>query len=291
MVKKKVRDLSVREKRMMIEPGYNNLSIAKQCQLLNFSRSGYYYECRGESRFNLDIMNKIDELYTEHPTWGSRKIRDHLRNNGFKVNRKRIQRLMQKMGIVAIFPGLKLSTPHPDHKIYPYLLRGLDISRPNQVWCTDITYIRLKHGFVYLVAVMDWYSRKILSWELSVTLDKHFCIDALEAALRKYKKPEIFNTDQGCQFTSPSFTQILKENEILISMDGKGRALDNVTIERFWRTLKYDEVYLKEYESVIDARNQIGDYIKTYNSKRPHASHGGKTPNSVYSDYTHKVAV
>lgn len=275
---------------MMMEPEHNSLPITKQCQLLSFSRSGYYYESRGESRFNLDLMNRIDELYTKHPTWGSRKIRDYLRNDEIKVNRKRIQRLMQKMGIAAIYPRKKLSTPHPDHKIYPYLLRGLDISRPNQVWCTDITYIRLKHGFVYLVAVMDWFSRKILSWDLSVTLDKHFCIEALEAALRNYGKPEIFNTDQGCQFTSPSFTQILKDHDIMISMDGKGRALDNVVIERFWRTLKYDEVYLKEYESVIDAREQIGAYIKLYNSKRPHASLEGYTPNNVYAGNNSKAA-
>lgn len=274
----------------MINPGDINLTISRQCQLLNISRSGYYYQCLGESRLNLDLMNKIDEIYTDHPTWGSRKIRDYLRNEGFKVNRKRIQRLMQKMGIVAIYPKKKLSTPHPDHKIYPYLLRGLDINRPNHVWCTDITYIRLKHGFVYLVAVMDWFSRKILSWELSVSLEKHFCMDALESALRLHGKPEIFNTDQGCQFTSPSFTKILKEHHIKISMDGKGRALDNVVIERFWRTLKYDEVYLKEYESVVDARNQIGAYIELYNSKRPHASLEGRTPNSAYNCLITKAA-
>jgi len=266
----------------MIKVGNKKLTISKQCQLLNLSRSDYYYEYRGESKLNLALMNRIDEIYTDHPTWGSRKIRDYLRNEGHRINRKRLQRLMRKMGIAVIYPRKKLSTPHPDHKIYPYLLRGLDISYQNQVWCTDITYIRLNHGFVYLVAVMDWYSRKILSWELSVTLDKYFCIDALESAMRKYGKPEIFNTDQGSQFTSPSFTKILKENDIKISMDGRGRALDNVVIERFWRTLKYDEVYLKDYESVAGARMQIAAYIELYNSKRPHASLEGKPPNSVY---------
>ena len=278
-------------KRTMIDPVDPQLSISKQCQLLDISRSGYYYKSNGENDINLKLMNRIDEIYTEHPTWGSRKIRDYLRNEGYKMNRKRLQRLMRKMGISVIYPQKKLSTPHPDYKIYPYLLRGLDINRPNQVWCTDITYIRLKHGFVYLAAVMDWYSRKILSWELSVTIDKYFCMDALETALRHYTKPEIFNSDQGSQFTCPSFTGILKDHTIKISMDGKGRALDNVVIERFWRTLKYDEVYLKEYESVVEARQQIGTFIEMYNSKRPHATHEGLTPNSAYySNIKEKVA-
>jgi putative transposase len=270
-------------KKTMVDPDDPDLSINKQCQLLDVPRSSFYFKARGENELNLKLMNRIDEVYTEHPTWGSRKIRDYLRNEGYKVNRKRLQRLMHTMGIAAIYPQKKISIPHPDYKIYPYLLRGLDICRSNQVWCTDITYIRLKHGFVFLTAIMDWYSRKILSWELSVTIDKYFCIEALESALRHFGKPEIFNSDQGSQFTSPSFTGILKENNIRISMDGKGRALDNVMIERFWRTLKYDEVYLKEYESVTDARRQIGAFIEMYNSKRPHASLNGLTPNSVYN--------
>lgn len=270
------------EKRMIIDPNDQTLSINAQCELLNISRAGYYYSERGESDLNLKLMNRIDEIYTEHPTWGSRKIRDFLRNEGYKVNRKRIKRLMRKMGIEVIYPKKKLSTAHPDFKIYAYLLRGLAIKRPNQVWCSDITYIRLKHGFVYLVAVMDWYSRKVLSWELSTSLDKYCCIDALEAALRKYVKPEIFNTDQGAQFTSPAFTRILKEAGVKISMDGKNRALDNVVIERFWRTLKYDEVYLKEYEDVNEARESIGRFIEMYNVIRPHASLKGKTPESIY---------
>jgi putative transposase len=272
----------------MVNPEDKQLPISMQCQLLNLSKSGYYYKRRQESELNIKLMNMIDEIYTDHPTWGSRKIRDYLRNQGIRMNRKRLQRLMRKMGITAIYPRKRLSRPHPDHKIYPYLLRGLNICHPNHVWCTDITYIRLKHGFVYLVAVMDWYSRKILSWELSVTLDKYFCIDALETALRIYGEPKIFNSDQGSQFTSPSFTS--KLNGIKISMDGKGRALDNVAIERFWRTLKYDEVYLKEYESVDDARNQIAAYIDVYNSERPHASLGGLTPNSAYFSKTEKGA-
>lgn len=268
----------------MINSDDKRISINQQCQLIGLSRSSYYYPSQGESALNLRLMNKIDELYTDHPTWGSRKLRDYLRNDGYgKINRKRVQRLMRIMGIQTIYPKKRLSIPHPDHKIYPYLLRNMDINRPNQVWCTDITYIRLKNGFVYLTAIMDWYSRKILSWKLSVTLDKHFCIDALESALRKYSQPEIFNSDQGCQFTSPSFTKPLRDRHIKISMDGKGRALDNVVIERFWRTLKYDEIYLKEYDSVTDARQQIGAFIEMYNSKRPHASLDGTTPNSVYS--------
>ena len=275
----------------MINPNDKKISTTKQCQLIGLSRSSYYKTSKGESEFNLKLMNRIDELYTAHPTWGSRKIRDYLRNNGFgKVNRKRIQRLMRIMGIQVIYPKKKLSRPHPDHKIYPYLLRGLDINRPNHVWCTDITYIRLRYGFVYLVAIMDWYSRKILSWELSVTLDKHFCIDALKSALRKYSQPEIFNSDQGCQFTSPAFTKPLRDRHIKISMDGKNRALDNVVIERFWRTLKYDEVYLKEYDSVVEARQQIGAFIEMYNSERPHASLDGFAPNKLYDVCEEKVA-
>jgi putative transposase len=209
-------------------------------------------------------------------------MRNRLRLEGRKVNRKRIQRLMRVMGIEALYPKRNLSRPHPEHKVYPYLLRGMDIDKPNKVWCADITYIRLKHGFVYLVAILDWYSRKVLSWELSNTMDDWFCVSALESAIRHYGKPEIFNTDQGSQFTGKDFTNVLKLYEIKISMDGKGRALDNVIIERFWRSLKYEEVYLKEYENMAECREGIDHYIRKYNSFRPHSSVGRMTPDMAY---------
>jgi putative transposase len=209
-------------------------------------------------------------------------MRNRLRLEGRKVNRKRIQRLMRVMGIEALYPKRNLSRPHPEHKVYPYLLRGMDIDKPNKVWCADITYIRLKHGFVYLVAILDWYSRKVLSWELSNTMDDWFCVSALESAIRHYGKPEIFNTDQGSQFTGKDFTNVLKLYEIKISMDGKGRALDNVIIERFWRSLKYEEVYLKEYENMAECREGIDHYTRKYNSFRPHSSVGRMTPDMAY---------
>jgi len=227
-------------------------------------------------------MKRIDELYLDNPAWGSRQMRNRLRLEGKRVNRKRIQRLMRLMGIEALYPKHNLSRPHPDHKVYPYLLRGLDINRSDIVWCSDITFIRLRHGFVYLVAILDWYSRKVLSWELSNTIDTHFCVSALDAAMRRYGKPEIFNTDQGSQFTSETFTGKLLAANIRISMDGKGRALDNVVVERFWRSLKYEEVYLKEYNDVKECREGIARYIEKYNSFRPHSSVGGITPDMAY---------
>ncbi len=230
-------------------------------------------------------MKKIDKINLEFPTWGSRKIRDYLRLNvkDLKINRKRVQRLMRKMAICAIYPKKRLSTPDMSRCVFPYLLRNLIIDKPNQVWCTDITYIPLKSGFVYLVAVIDWYSKKILSWELSTSMDKHFCIWALDEALRNYNHPKIFNTDQGSQFTSEAFVTPLLEKNIRISMDGKGRATDNIAIERFWRTLKYDEVYLKEYESVDDARKNIFGFIEKYNNERPHQTLEGITPDMAYN--------
>jgi len=258
------------------------VSISEQCRILKVARSTYYYEASGESEENLAIMERIDELYMDNPTWGSRQMRNRLRLEGKKVNRKRVQRLMRLMGIEALYPRRKLSRPHPDHKVYPYLLRGLAIDHPDMVWCADITYIRLRHGFVYLVAILDWFSRKVLSWELSNTLDYHFCVSALDAAIRRYGKPEIFNTDQGSQFTGNAFTGKLLAENIRISMDGKGRALDNVVVERFWRSLKYEEVYLKEYNDVKECREGIARYIEKYNGFRPHSSVGGITPNMAY---------
>jgi len=274
----------------MVDPQHPQLSVAEQCRLLGLSRSTFYYEAMGEREENLALMSRIDELHTENITWGSRMLRDRLRLEGWKVSRKRIQRLMRLMELQVVYSKPKLTRPHPTHPVYPYLLRGLTIDRPNQVWCADITFIRLRHGFVYLVAIMDWYSKRVLTWQLSNTADRHFCVAALERALRRHKKPEIFNTDQGAQFTSPDFTGVLKDAEVRISMDAKGRALDNIAIERFWRTLKQDEVYLRDYESLAEARHYIGEFIRRYNEERPHSSIGGQTPLAVYYNRTRVAA-
>lgn len=266
----------------MIKYNKNKISIKKQCELLGIARSTYYYKPKPEKPENILLMKIIDKIHLDHVAWGSRKIRDYLNNNGWKVNRKRIQRLMNKMQIQAIYPKKNLSRPNASHKKYPYLLNSIQINQPNQVWCSDITYIPLKNSYIYCVAIMDWYSKKILSCELSITPDKYFCISALERAIRLFGKPEVLNTDQGSQFTSNDFTNILLENDIQISMNSKGRALDNIAIERFWRTLKYEEVYLKDYSSISDAQKQISDYINQYCQIRPHATLDGKTPDMKY---------
>ena len=261
------------------------MSIRRQCSLLSFTRSAYYYAPRPVSDGNLKLMNRIDEIFTDNPDYGSRFMRKILkREDGISVNRKRIVRLMRKMGICAIYPGKNTSALGKGHyhQIYPYLLRGLSITQPNQVWNTDITYIRLRRGFLYLVAVMDWATRRILSWEVSQTMESEFCISALRRALNLWGTPEIFNTDQGSQFTSRDFQYVLKEKGIRISMDGKGRATDNITIERFWGTLKRAEVYLNEYHSPIDAYRGISKYIKKYNSQRPHSALADLTPDEAY---------
>jgi putative transposase len=260
------------------------LSIVEQCQLLEVAPSSYYYKGTGEPEENLLLMRRIDELYTVDPSWGSRKMRDRLRLEGHGVNRKRVQRLMRIMGLQVIYPKRHLSRPAAGAKVHPYLLRETAITRANQVWCSDITYIRLAHGFVYLVAVMDWASKKILSWALSITADQYFVIQAVEDARRLYGQPQIFNTDQGSQFTCPGFTEPLLAAGVRISTDGKGRALDNVAIERFWRSLKYEEVYLKDYVDLPEARREIGRYIERYNSFRPYQSLGGQTPDSIYAE-------
>jgi putative transposase len=273
----------------MIKHNATSIPVSSRCKMLGLNRSTFYYQAKDETPENIELMRLIDEIHMGNITWGSRKIRDHLRNQGWKVNRKRIQRLMALMRIRVLFPKINLSRRNQEHKIYPYLLKNLEIKRPNQVWCTDITYIRLYHGFVYLVVIMDWYSKKVLAWELSNTVDKYFCIQALETAIRKHGQPEIFNSDQGCQFTSPDFIKVLKDKDgsIKISMDGKGRALDNICVERFWRTLKYDEVYPHEYNSIKEARERIGLYITAYNGMRPHQTLGGKTPDTVYYSKMH----
>jgi len=274
----------VAEKRRCIEPAHPSLSIARQCELIGLPRASYYRDAAAgeESAENLELMRLIDEEYTRHPFYGSRKIRDWLRRQGYKVNRKRVQRLMHKMGLASVAPKPNTSRPAPAHKVYPYLLRGLEITRANQVWCADITYIRLAKGFVYLTAILDWHSRYVLAWEVSVTQDEGFCVSALESALRRHGRPEIFNTDQGAQFTGKAFTGVLQTAEVRISMDGKGRALDNIMVERLWRSVKYEEVYLKEYESVAELVAGLRAYFDFYNHERPHQSHDGLTPAQVY---------
>ena len=267
---------------MLIEHKSKVIPIARQADLLGIGRSTVYYKPVVDP-YDLELMGLIDEEYTKTPFYGSRRIREALKRKGHKVNRKRIQRLMRLMGIETIYQGPHLSKPHPDHKIYPYLLRNLTISRINQVWGTDITYIRLSHGWLYLVAIMDWMSRYVLSWELSIDMDVDFCIVALERALTT-DTPEIFNSDQGSQFTSLDFTNQLKQKNIQISMDGRGRAMDNIFNERLWRSVKYEEVYLKDYQSVPEAKQGINDYMTFYNQERPHQSLNYKTPAEVYFD-------
>ena len=264
-----------------MEPGHGEISVRRQCELLDLNRSGLYYQPVGESEENLLLMRLMDEEYTRHPFFGSRRLMGWLNDKGYEVNRKRVSRLMEVMGIEAIYPKPNLSRPNEEHKIYPYLLRGLEITRPNQVWSTDITYIRMAGGFVYLVAVMDWFSRYVLSWSLSVTMELSFCVEALKRALRN-GEPDIFNTDQGSQFTSGKFTGELEKREIAISMDGRGRCFDNIFIERLWRSLKYEEIYLKDYQSVQEARTGIGNWFRFYNNQRRHQSLGNLTPAEMY---------
>ena len=260
----------------------SDLPVTRQCQLLNLNRSTVYYPPSPVSADDLRLMRRIDEMYLKRPFYGSRRLRDWLQDEGITVNRKRVQRLMRQMGLVAIYPKARTSKPGKGHKIYPYLLRNLRIDRPNQVWATDVTYIPMARGFVYLVAIMDWYSRKVLSWRLSTTMDTEPCVAALEEALARYGSPEIFNTDQGAVFTSEDFTGVLKQAGVDISMDGKGRWMDNVFVERLWRSVKYEEVYLKAYETVAEARQGIGTYFEFYNSERRHQSLNRQTPGQLY---------
>jgi putative transposase len=276
--------LSTAERKKKVDRAHK-LPISRQCLALDISRSSAYRKLAGVSDGDIDMMRKLDELHLKRPFKGSRRLRDDLWDTyGLQVNRKRVQRLMRLMGIRALHPGAKTTRPNPKHKVYPYLLRELEINRVNQVWCTDLTYIPMRKGFLYLVAIMDWHSRKVLSWRLSNSLDAAPCVEALEEALANYGTPEIFNSDQGCQFTSEDFTDVLKDNGIKISMDGKGRWMDNVFIERLWRSLKYEEVYLKAYDSVAQARQGIDDWLMFYNEERRHASLSRMTPDQVYYD-------
>jgi putative transposase len=265
----------------MINPEHK-LSLTKQAQALGISRSSVYYLPRPVSDRDQALMKRIDKLHLESPFAGARMLRDMLRQERFKVGRTHVRTLMQKMGIEALYCKPRTTIRHPGHRIYPYLLRGLPITRANQVWAMDITYIPMARGFVYLTAVMDWYSRRVLSHRISITMDTSFCLDALEEAVAKYGKPEIMNTDQGSQFTSQVFTQYLKQNEIRISMDGKGAWRDNVFIERLWRTVKYEHVYLHAYESTSEAKSKIGHYFEFYNQRRPHSKLDRLTPDEFY---------
>jgi putative transposase len=270
----------------MIEWTSKPLSIRRQCELLGVGRSTAYEnrDVRKATEMDLELARRIDELHHKDPTMGSRRMAKVLRREGRDVGRKRVQRLMRTMGIEPIYPRKKLTQPGPNHRIYPYLLRNVTVSECDQVWCTDITYIPMKRGFLYLVAIMDWHSRKVLAWRLSNTLDTRFCLEALEEAIEHTgRKPRIFNTDQGCQFTSKEWTERIVELEISISMDGKGAWRDNVIVERFWRTLKYEEVYLKAYTDAQDAAQQIGEFIERYNTWRPHSAHDELVPEEVYA--------
>lgn len=265
----------------MIELDHAELSLRRQCELLGLNRSTWYYEPAGESADNLQMMRLIDEQYLRTPFYGWPRMTAYLRRAGFAVNHKRVQRLMHKMGLQAIYPKPKTSGSGKGHKIYPYLLRGLEIVRPNQVWSADITYVPMRQGFMYLVAVMDWFSRYVLAWQLSNTLDGYFCLDALQQALQK-GQPEIFNTDQGAQFTAHEFTDCLENADIQVSMDGRGRALDNIFIERLWRSVKYEDIYLKDYAVVPELAAGLAHYFSFYNDERPHQSLDYLTPAEVH---------
>jgi putative transposase len=274
----------------MVDSGHAQISIVRQCALLKIARSSLYYEKAGESSYNLVLMQEIDRAFTEWPFFGVRQMRRYLVSLRYGVGDKRVRRLMRLMGLMAVYQKPKTSVADPQNTRYPYLLRGLEIKRPNHVWCADITYIPMRKGFLYLVAVMDWHSRKVLSWRLSNTMEADFCVAALEEALAKYGVPDIFNTDQGSQFTSFAFTSVLRSHGVRISMDGRGRWLDNVFIERLWRSLKYENVYLHAYETGSEARAGIGTWVSFYNQTRPHSSLGGKTPNSLYHEGVCKAA-
>ena len=273
--------MSRSQRRAMIDREEPKLSLVRQCALLGISRSSLYYPPTEAGAEDLELMALIDQQYLKTPFYGSRRMTAWLRNHGHQVNRKRVRRLMQLIGLEAIYRRPNTSKPNPGHKVYPYLLRGLEINRVNQVWATDITYIPMARGFLYLVAIMDWHSRYVLAWRLSNTLEVDFCVAALEEALSK-GRPQIFNTDQGSQFTSEAFTQTLQEQRVQVSMDGKGRYLDNIFVERLWRSIKYEEVYLKAYQTVAEARTGINAYLEFYNRQRPHQALGYRTPAEVY---------
>ena len=275
--------MSPARRREMVDRQHPSLSLVRQCALLGVSRSSVYYRPRAASQEDLSLMGEIDRQYLETPFFGSRRMKAWLERRGMPVSRKRVQRLMRAMGLRAIYRRPSTSRRSPEHPVYPYLLRNVRITRPNQVWAADITYLPMARGFLYLVAVMDWHSRYVVAWRLSNTLEAGFCAEALEEALGK-GQPEVFNTDQGSQFTSPEFTQVLQDRGVRISMDGKGRYQDNIFVERLWRTVKYEEVYLKAYSSVLEARKGLEDYFRFYNGLRPHQALGYRTPAQVFHE-------
>jgi len=268
----------------------HDLPLVRQAELLRLSRSNLYYEPRPVPAAELAIMRRIDELHLDYPFAGSRMLRDLLRGEGIAIGRELVATMMRQMGIEALYRRPSTSKPADGHKIYPYRLRNLAIERPNQVWAMDITYIPMARGFVYLAAVVDWFSRRVLAWRLSITLEVEFCLEAVEEALARYGRPEIFNTDQGSQFTSAAFTGLLLENAVAISMDGRGSWRDNVFVERLWRSVKYEEVYLRAYDSVGEARASLGRYLDFYNRRRPHSSLAARTPDSAYFDHLPQLA-
>ena len=275
--------MSVQRRRAMIDPAHPHLSVVRQCALVSIGRSTFYRAPTPDTAENLALMRLLDEQFLETPWYGSRQMVRHLRRLGHMVGRKRVRRLMARMGLVPIYQRPRTTVPHPEHRIFPYLLRNLVVDRPNQVWCADITYIPMRRGFLYLVAVMDWATRRVLSWRLSNTMDVDFCIAALEEALAKFGRPEIFNSDQGSQFTSPRFTEVLTDAGVRISMDGRGRWMDNVFIERLWRSLKYECVYLHAFETGSELRAKLTGWIGYYNGRRPHSALGGETPDEAYA--------
>lgn len=281
-------DLKVKKK--MIDKNHNQLTVKRQCELIELNRSSYYFDPKPLTEEDHKIMRKMDEIFTNHPYYGTRRMVHVLKAEGYRVGRKKIRKYYQLLGLEAIYPKMNLSRRNQEHKVYPYLLTNLEIKYSNQVWSADITYIRLRQGFVYLVAIIDWYSRYVLSWKVSISLTNDFCVEALNDALSKYGKPDIFNTDQGVQFTSQDFIKILEESQIAISMDSKGRALDNVFIERFWRSLKQEKIYRIDLETVKEAKEAIAEYIDFYNHERPHQSLGYKTPEVVHFERFVKIS-
>lgn len=280
-LKKNLNFVSIEKKKKLVEPSSKKITVCRQCELLGLSRSAYYYKPKPVGKMDMELMNKIDREFTRHPFFGTRRLKDHLCGLGYNIGRDKVRSLMQLMGIEAIYPKPSLSAPNCAHKIYPYLLGNMYINGSDRVWTSDITYIPMQGSFAYLTAVMDWFSRYVLSWELSMSLDSDFCISALESALL-ISTPEVFNTDQGSQYTSNGFTGVLKSYNVKISMDGKGRAFDNIIHERLWRTVKYEEVYLKEYESYFHALGELKKYFDFYNTERRHSSLGNARPAEVY---------
>lgn len=278
--------MSVPDRRALLDHDHERISVRRQCRLLGIARSGVYRERRPANDNDLGLMRRIDELFTSWPFLGSRRLARMLREEGHSINRKRVQRLMRQMGIAALGPKPRTTKPAPGHKVYPYLLRGMTIDRPNQVWAADITYIPIGRGFLYLVAIMDWASRAVLAWRLSNTMDSSFCVEALEEALARFGTPEIFNTDQGAQFTSTAFTGVLLGAGVRISMDGRGRWMDNVFIERLWRSLKYEDIYLKGYADGHEAKAGVAAWVAFYNGRRPHMALGHRTPMVVWREGT-----